>query len=208
MKKDIKIFIIDDEISIIESIAYMLSNKYYVTGSTSSLEGIEKIKSEHFDLLVLDYFIDQLNGNDIVEEIRKFNPDIYILLLTGYQESVPALQTLDELDIQSYCEKSADFKSVIVCIESAVKSVLHKVKSEISFSERLKELRDLYGTSQKELGEYVGVGRTSIANYEAGISEPSIDSLKKIAQYFGVTIDYLLCYSIDKSKSKALNGKK
>lgn len=60
------------------------------------------------------------------------------------------------------------------------------------FSERLKELRKTRKINQVNLGKYLNFGYTAIANYESGRNEPSFDTLIRLAQYFGVTVDYLL----------------
>lgn len=57
---------------------------------------------------------------------------------------------------------------------------------------RMKSLRTLKGLTQKELADFLGVGQTTIANYERGIRIPDAEKLPKIASLFGVTVDYLL----------------
>ena len=46
------------------------------------IEAIERVKNEHFDLMILDFIMTPIHGDQVVEEIRKFNKDLYILLLT------------------------------------------------------------------------------------------------------------------------------
>ncbi len=58
--------------------------------------------------------------------------------------------------------------------------------------EKLKYLRNLNNISQKELAEKLNISRESISKYEKNEQEPSFATLKKIAKYFNVTIDYLL----------------
>ncbi|MBC3899705.1 MAG: helix-turn-helix domain-containing protein [Firmicutes bacterium] len=57
---------------------------------------------------------------------------------------------------------------------------------------RIKILRQLKDINQAELGKIVGVGKTTISNYETGYSVPDLDTLIKLAEYFNVTTDYLL----------------
>lgn len=57
---------------------------------------------------------------------------------------------------------------------------------------RIKILRQLKDINQAELGKIVGVGKTTISNYETGYSVPDLDTLIKLAEYFSVTTDYLL----------------
>jgi transcriptional regulator with XRE-family HTH domain len=46
--------------------------------------------------------------------------------------------------------------------------------------------------TQQDLGKEIGVSRVQIARYEAGLNYPSVENLKKLAEYFQVTTDYLL----------------
>ena len=48
--------------------------------------------------------------------------------------------------------------------------------------------------SQEVLSAEIGIPKPTYAHYESGRSEPSIETLKKIADYFGCSIDYLLDY--------------
>lgn len=57
---------------------------------------------------------------------------------------------------------------------------------------RLKALRENRGLSQKGLGEEIGVSDVMISMYEQGKKNPSIDTITKMANFFGVSVDYLL----------------
>ena len=60
------------------------------------------------------------------------------------------------------------------------------------FPERLKELRLDNRINQSKLAKYFNYGSSAIANYETGRNEPCFDVLIMIADYFNVSIDYLL----------------
>lgn len=66
------------------------------------------------------------------------------------------------------------------------------MSEERAFEERLKQLRKKKGITQEELGKILGVGKSTICQYERGTRKPDIEMLKRIAQFFGVSIDYLL----------------
>lgn len=128
---DFKIILADDEPGVVESLSVVLRhNGYELTGVTDPLEAVERIKTEKYDLLILDYIMDNILGDAVVKKIREFNSDIYILLLTGHKDLAPPLETLRKLDIQGYCEKSERFEQLLLLVESARKSVtlLHTVK--------------------------------------------------------------------------------
>lgn len=119
-----KIIAVDDEMGIVDSLSIFLKRSgYEFVGVTNPLEAIEKVKNEHFDLMILDFIMDPIHGDKVVEEIRKFNKELYILLLTGHKDLAPPLETIRKLDIQGYCEKSDKFDQLLLLIESGIKSI-------------------------------------------------------------------------------------
>ncbi len=65
------------------------------------------------------------------------------------------------------------------------------------FSSRLKYLREKKDLSQLELGKILNLTQQTINNYENGKREPNQEILQKIADYFKVSVDYLLGRSDD-----------
>ena len=59
------------------------------------------------------------------------------------------------------------------------------------FSVRLKELRLQHGFSQEELAEKIGIKRNSYSDWENGKCKPNYEKLEKIADFFGVSLDWL-----------------
>lgn len=57
---------------------------------------------------------------------------------------------------------------------------------------KVRELREAKGIQQKELAIDLGVSQPTISDWESGRKVPSARSTQKLADYFGVTIDYLL----------------
>lgn len=57
---------------------------------------------------------------------------------------------------------------------------------------RLKQLRKNRGLYQKNVAEMLGIDRTTYGKYETGDSEPPIEYLIKLADYYNVTIDFLV----------------
>lgn len=56
---------------------------------------------------------------------------------------------------------------------------------------RLKELRQSKGLTQAELATKLGVTRQAVSLYEKGQIKPKIETLKKLADYFGVSVSYI-----------------
>jgi DNA-binding response OmpR family regulator len=191
---DYKIAIIDDDKMFSVTLKEILE-EYHVDTYSSSTEGIKAIKNNSFDILILDYFIDNLNGDDIVKKIRTFNKNLYIIILTGFSKDIPPLKALEEMSIQDYCVKRPqNYDDIIIRIKSAIKSIDHikENKNGIYFSKNLKILRESKNELQTDLAKILGVSRQTIGSYELGRNEPNFKILKKIAQHYNVSIDYLI----------------
>ena len=61
----------------------------------------------------------------------------------------------------------------------------------MKFNERLKQLRQREGLTQRELAKIIEVGRTTISEYESGKIVPKHEGLLKLANHFNVSVDYL-----------------
>lgn len=60
------------------------------------------------------------------------------------------------------------------------------------FSVRLKELRLQHGFSQEELAKRIGIKQSSYSDWETGKCKPNYEGLEKIADFFGVSLDWLV----------------
>lgn len=71
---------------------------------------------------------------------------------------------------------------------------------------RLKEQRSIKKISQRNLAEMIGVSQQTIGSWETGRTEPDQVSLNKLADFFGVSTDYLLGRTQDKSNTQILDA--
>ena len=78
----------------------------------------------------------------------------------------------------------------------------------------LKELRKQNGSTQISLAKFLGIDQTTYSGYETGKSNPDINTLIKIADYFDVSLDYLcgrqnknliFAYSLSDKKKELIN---
>lgn len=193
-----KIIAVDDEEGIIDSLSIFLKRSgYNFIGVTDPQEAIERIRNEHFDLMILDFIMTPIHGDQVVEEIRKFNKELYILLLTGHKDLAPPLETIRRLDIQGYCEKSDKFDQLLLLIESGIKSIaqMNEIK-KINL-----ELSDTYEKLEKAYLESIQTLRYTVEakdTYTRGHSD-------RVAQY-SVLIGQKLNLSDDDLRLLQLGG--
>lgn len=154
-----KIIAVDDESGILDSLKVFLTKSgYNFVGISNPVEAIERVKTEHFDLMLLDFIMTPLHGDQVVEEIRKFNKDLYILLLTGHKDLAPPLETIRRLEIQGYCEKSDKFDQLLLLIESGIKAI-----SQMNLIKKINlELKDTYDKLEKAYLESIETLRFTV----------------------------------------------
>ena len=66
-----------------------------------------------------------------------------------------------------------------------------------SFSSRLRELRKLKGVTQKNVAESIGLSERAYQYYELEKKEPTLGNINKLADFFDVSVDYLIGRSDD-----------
>ncbi len=154
-----KIMAVDDDMGILDSLKVVLKrNGYDLTCCSNPIDAINTLKNEHYDLLLLDFIMDELHGDQVVAEVRKFDKNLYILLLTGHKDLAPPLETLKQLDIQGYCEKSDNLDQLLLLVQSALKSVdqMHLI-SQIN-----EELKDKNDELEKAYLDTIGILRYTV----------------------------------------------
>ena len=182
-----KIIVVDDEPGIIDSLSIFLKRSgYQFTGVTNPLEAIEKVRSEHFDLMLLDFIMTPIHGDKVVEEIRKFNKELYILLLTGHKDLAPPLETIRRLDIQGYCEKSDKFDQLLLLVESGIKAI-----SQMNIIKEINdELRDANEKLERAYMESIQTLRYTVEakdTYTRGHSDRVSEYSVLIGKYMGLS---------------------
>lgn len=148
---NIRILALDDDKNMTFSLqAYFQALGYYVDIENEPNAAIERIRNEHYDILILDYLMMPVNGERVVSSVREFNSEIYIILLTGHKDMVPPIQTIRELDIQGYFEKSERYDNLALLVESCVKS-LRQLKTIRQYQYKLSQINSKLTQTNQQL---------------------------------------------------------
>lgn len=67
----------------------------------------------------------------------------------------------------------------------------------MTFSERLKTLKNEHHTTQKEIAKAANISDRAYRNLESGVSIPNMDTLSLLADFYDVSMDYLACRTDD-----------
>ncbi|HOG00459.1 MAG: Transcriptional regulatory protein ZraR [Firmicutes bacterium ADurb.Bin248] len=119
-----RILIIDDESSICVSLSLALQPDYEAAWETDPIMGLERLRAESFDLVLLDLVIGEYDGLEILREIRKIDPRVTVIMMTAYgsiRSSVSAMKQgaftyltkpLDLEELQIYMRQALEFRAL------------------------------------------------------------------------------------------------
>lgn len=121
--KDAKIIIIDDDVQVLESVKDALEVRdMQIKTFSNPIEGLEYMKNNTVDVLILDYYMPEMNGSEVVEKLREYNNNTIVILQTGYADQIPPLEMIDKINIQGYVDKEDGIEKLILTIKSAIKT--------------------------------------------------------------------------------------
>ena len=131
------ILIVDDQEEVLISVRLLLEREgHHVLTAAGGEEALALFRHCPVQLAIVDYFMPRMSGEEVVQEIRKLDADVQILLQTGYSGEKPPLEMLQALAIQGYHDKSEGPDHLLLWVEVALKAAtqLKKVRE----TERLK----------------------------------------------------------------------
>lgn len=155
-----RILVIDDDKSLSRVIGYQLENSGYdVKVVNRGSEGLDLFKNRTFDIVVTDIQMPDLSGIDVLEEIRKVDRNMVVILITAYGSIDNALEAC-RLGADDYLTKPFGQEQLLFVIEKAVrlrelqkentqlKNELkgkHKFNNFITHNSKMKDVLDTAG---------------------------------------------------------------
>lgn len=157
------ILFVDDETDLLEVLTFQI--KPYVKEiltSSSATEALKLLENKEVDLIVTDFKMPEMNGVELISAMRNIQPQIPILMLTGFKEETAILKALNQ-DLFDVVEKPVRPEALMLRIQHALlqgylldQLNLH-FQEKMSGEEKLKyEKMDLHN-QRKTLYTYAGM---------------------------------------------------
>jgi two-component system NtrC family response regulator len=116
---DFSILVIDDEAAQRDAIAGFLRKKgFSLATAASGHEGIAHVREHHVDLVLTDYKMPDITGEDVLQEIRGINPTIPVVVITAYGSIERAVGIMKK-GAFDYVQKPVDLEELLLTIERA-----------------------------------------------------------------------------------------
>jgi len=117
------ILLVDDNLEYREATRFLLEHEgHAVLTAENGDDALAILKREKVDLLLLDYYMPGMTGEEVVLALREFNPTVQIILQTGYASEQPPRELLQRLDIQGYYDKSEGPEKLLLWTDVGLKA--------------------------------------------------------------------------------------
>jgi len=145
MIKD-KILVIDDEAGIRSSLKGILEDEGFEVKTTENGEdGLEILKRQNFDLILLDIWLPEMNGIDLLQKIKKSEENLQVVMISGHGTIETAVKAT-KLGAYDFLEKPLSLEKVVLTAKNALKQ--KKLEEEnIQLREKIKPRYQLVGKS-------------------------------------------------------------
>lgn len=138
MKKNKNILVVDDEASMRKNIKDILTLEgYTVYEAENGISGIEIVKNQKMDLVLLDFNMPLMDGFEALSEIKKINSDLPVIILTAFGTNERVIEAMKN-GAYDYMEKPFELAEFLIIVERAIKylDLLNELKKlRTTFSE-------------------------------------------------------------------------
>ena len=144
-----KILIIEDEASIRRVLTKILSEEsetYQVEEAEDGAQGFEKIKNTDYDLVLCDIKMPKMDGEELLEAVKKIKPEIPIVMISGHGDMETAINTM-RLGAFDYISKPPDLNRLLNTVRNALDKKQLVVENKI-LKKKVSKNYDMIGNSE------------------------------------------------------------
>ena len=153
------ILAIDDELGPRESIRMVFKDTHNVFLAEDGFKGIEILKKEDIDVIILDLKMPKINGIETLKKIREIDKDVPVIILTGYGDVDTAKKAI-HYGTMEFLSKPFNVEDIIKIVNKAIEGRRTKLRSE-KLKEELKELNEQLKERISNMENLATVGQIS-----------------------------------------------
>ena len=138
--QQINILIVDDEKAVADVLKDFISDEgRSIDVCHDGLEGIDHIQNNLYDLIIVDLMMPKVGGLDVLKYAKKANPDVLVIIITGYASLETAIMAVKE-GAYDYIRKPCKLEEIKIAVNNAT----DKIKLFRENRGLLKEIKDAY----------------------------------------------------------------
>ena len=191
----LKILVVDDDRDVCEYLSDFLNREgFQVTTITDPTEAIAELKRSEYHLVVLDLKMPKMTGIDLLQQIRRVDDDVAVVILTGHPSLETATASIQH-DVSAYLKKpftSEEFREVLLRIAKK-KGLILRREDELhaSIGRNIRDLRKQRNLTLKQMSRRTKLSVSLLSQIERAESSASVSSLFKVATALDVRLTEL-----------------
>lgn len=126
-----KVLVIDDEVSILTALEFALEDHFQVLTTANVPEGLDIVSKKAVDLVLLDQYLGDYKGIDVLDQIKAINPRVVVISMTAYGSIEDSIESIQR-GAYHYITKPLDINGLI--------SLINKALDYQSLSEEMEEI--------------------------------------------------------------------
>ena len=139
-KKDIKVLYVEDNDETRNQTVKMLKNYFTkIVTAVDGQQGLQKFKTEHFDIIFTDINMPNSNGIEMITEIRKLDKKVPVIIFTAFDKTEYFLETINQ-GIDGYILKPYDLTQ----FNSTITKTIDKLITSKDENKNIIKLNDMY----------------------------------------------------------------
>ncbi len=132
------LYVVDDEETIRESLSMALEGDYTVKTFAEGKSAVKSIQGDPPDLVLLDIGLPDMNGIEVLKQIKDFDPNIVVIMITAYEDTGTVISAM-KCGAYDYVVKPIDLDSLKITIQNAINTLRLKKEVQILQERYLEE---------------------------------------------------------------------
>ncbi len=191
----LRVLVIDDDEDICLYLKEFLTREgYRVTTISKPLDALPEIKEGRHQIVLLDVRMPEVDGVELLRQVRAVDSDICVIIMTAYPSVESAVDTM-KADAFDYLRKPFDLEQLRSVIHRAVREKGLMVDAEERVNQllgaKIRQLRRERSLTLKQLANKTTLSVSLISQIELGKSAASVSTLRKLATALGVSMSHL-----------------
>ena len=118
----VKVLLVDDDENFAFAMKMLLKKqRLAIQSMVNPEEALEYLKENKVNIILLDYYMPQMTGEQFLKKLREFDKTTIVFLQTAFSEEKPELEMLETLNIQGYIDKNKEPNDIFLDIVAGIK---------------------------------------------------------------------------------------
>lgn len=181
------VLIVDDDDDVCNHMAGLLAEQFGIEASTLNdpVKTLDVLRDGTYHIVILDLVMPGMHGMDLLDQVRRYDDDIAIVVVTGYPTVETAVQSLKH-SVSDYLRKPFEPDEFRSTVESILreKGLLTNPEEELhkSIGKSIRALRKDRGLTLKQMSRRTGLSVSLLSQIERAESSASVSSLFKVSK--------------------------